>query len=135
MVQYRILLNRVIDGDSMDIDIILGFGIVLQNKRLRLIGVDTPESRTSDDEEKKFGLKAKEFVVNWCQAGELMLKINDRDGEQDKFGRILGDLINENGDSLVKDIISNYHGVAYEGQNKEEIKKAHLANRIKLHTI
>ena len=107
---YKILLNRVIDGDSLDIDIQLGFGIVLQNRRLRLVGVDTPEVRTSDDEEKKFGLMAKSFVVSWCSNRDLRLTIKNGSDEQDKFGRILGDLIDDQGNSLVSDIISNYHG-------------------------
>ena len=132
---YKILLNRVIDGDSLDIDIQLGFGIVLQNRRLRLVGVDTPEVRTSDDEEKKFGLMAKSFVVNWCSNRDLRLTIKNGSDEQDKFGRILGDLIDDQGNSLVFDIISNYHGVAYSGQNKDAIKKAHLDNRTKIFTI
>lgn len=132
--KYRLVLNRVVDGDTIDADIVLGFGVVLQNKRIRLAGVDTPEVRTSDDVEKGFGLRAKAFVANWCAGdGELILVI--KGDEYDKFGRVLGDVHDDKGNSLVEDIINNYHGVAYYGKSKDDIKKAHLENRIKLNTI
>jgi micrococcal nuclease len=130
---FPIIINRIIDGDSLDIDIVLGFGIVLQNRRLRLMGVDTPEVRTSDLEEKKYGLLAKSFVEKWCMDKTILLVIRENQDEQDKFGRILGDLLDIDGSSLVNDIIANYHGVAYEGQNKDDIKYQHLKNRIKIH--
>lgn len=133
--KYDIIINRVIDGDSMDIDIYLGFGVVLKNRRLRLEGIDTPESRTSDEEEKKYGILAKIFVKDWCGGdGLFFLVINNQGGgkETDKFGRILGDIENINGESLVQSILKNYHGVLYEGQSKDDIKKAHLDNRLKL---
>ena len=132
--KYQLALNRVVDGDTIDADIILGFGVVLQNRRIRLAGVDTPEVRTRDDEEKEFGLRAKAFVVNWC-ASERELLLVIKGDEYDKFGRILGDVQDVSGNSLVKDLISSYHGVAYEGQSKDDIKKAHLENRIKVNTI
>ena len=141
--KYDIIINRVIDGDSMDIDIYLGFGVVLKNRRLRLEGIDTPESRTSDEEEKKYGLLAKMFVENWCGRDDgdgdgdyglffLVIKSRNNGKETDKFGRILGDIENINGESLVQSILKNYHGVLYEGQSKGDIKKAHLDNRLKL---
>ena len=130
--KYGLVINRIIDGDSMDVDINLGFGVVLQNKRLRLEGVDTPELRTSNEEERIYGLRAKEFVVEWCQDKEVDLVIKNDKGCYDKFGRILGDICDKDGVSLVSTIISNYHGVAYEGQNKAAIRAAHIANREKL---
>ena len=132
--KYKIVLNRVVDGDTIDADIVLGFGVVLQNKRIRLAGVDTPEVRTRDDVEKEFGLRAKAFVVNWC-AGDHELTLFIKGDEYDKFGRILGDVHDEKGNSLVEDIINNYHGVGYFGKSKDDIKKAHLENRIKVNTI
>ena len=98
--KYRLVLNRVVDGDTIDADIVLGFGVVLQNKRIRLAGVDTPEVRTSDDVEKGFGLRAKAFVANWCAGdGELILVI--KGDEYDKFGRVLGDVHDEKGNSFI----------------------------------
>ena len=126
---YDIVLNRIIDGDSMDIDIHLGFDVVLQHKRLRLNGVDTPESRTSDAEEKKYGLLAKQYVEQWCADKKIVLVINEQGNATDKFGRILGDLQCEKGESLVTSIITHHHGVEYEGQSKTIIKEQHLENR------
>ena len=63
MYEYPCKIIRVIDGDTVDVDIDLGFAVWLKKQRIRLYGVDTPESRTSDKEEKKYGLKAKAFVV------------------------------------------------------------------------
>lgn len=131
---YKILVNRVIDGDSLDIDIILGFGIVLQNRRLRLEGVDTPEVRTSDAIEKDFGMRAKAYVAKWCGGKELRLVMKEGE-DYDKFGRILGQIVDSHGENLVKDIIKNYHGVEYHGQSKDDIRKAHIENRTKVFTI
>ena len=61
MYEYNFKLVRIVDGDTVDIDIDLGFGIWLQNQRIRIMGIDTPESRTSDPEEKKFGKLATEL--------------------------------------------------------------------------
>ena len=90
MYEYRCKLVKVIDGDTIDVDIDLGFGVWLKKERVRLVGIDTPESRTRDLEEKKYGLAAKEFLIKWTGAGELRLKTQkDKTG---KFGRILGEL-------------------------------------------
>lgn len=129
--KYNIKINRVIDGDSLDLDIFLGFGIVFTDRRVRLLGVDTPEVRTSDPEEKKYGLLAKSFVEEWCLDKQIVLVVKDKD-DQDKFGRILGDLQDTEGNSLVKNIIDNYHGVAYTGQNKNMIQSQHMENRLKV---
>ena len=90
MFEYKCKLVRVIDGDTVDIDIDLGFGVWLRKQRIRMYGIDTPESRTRDLEEKKYGLAAKEFLQKWTGAGELTIKTHkDAKG---KFGRILGEL-------------------------------------------
>ena len=60
MYEYNVRLVRVVDGDTVDVDLDLGFGVWLRNERVRIIGIDTPESRTSDKMEKIFGLAAKE---------------------------------------------------------------------------
>ena len=63
MFEYKCKLIKVIDGDTIDIDIDLGFGVWLRNQRIRMFGIDTPESRTRDLEEKKYGLAAKAFLT------------------------------------------------------------------------
>ena len=55
MYEYKCKILRVVDGDTVDVDIDLGFGVWLRKERVRMMGIDTPESRTRDKEEKKFG--------------------------------------------------------------------------------
>ena len=62
MYEYRATLRRIVDGDTVDVDIDCGFDIVLSNQRIRLYGIDTPESRTRDLEEKKFGNSLRSFL-------------------------------------------------------------------------
>ena len=62
MYEYNCKIVRVVDGDTVDVDIDLGFGVWMRNERVRLYGIDAPESRTSDKEEKKYGLASKKFV-------------------------------------------------------------------------
>ena len=139
MYEYRATIVKVIDGDTVDVDIDLGFGIVLSDERVRVMGIDTPESRTRDKVEKKFGLAAKarlkELLGKTCT---LKTQIN-KSGEdmKGKFGRILGDfdVYDNKTDSwqpVTKVLVSEGHAVPYHGQNKEDIQTAHLANRVKL---
>ena len=65
MYEYRCKIVKIIDGDTVDVDIDLGFGVWLHKERIRLYGIDTPESRTRDLEEKKYGLMAKELVLTF----------------------------------------------------------------------
>ncbi len=88
MFEYNFKLVKVVDGDTVDIDIDLGFGVWLKDQRIRLMGIDTPESRTRDDEEKKFGLLAKEEVIKYLANCKKFKSFKDEKG---KFGRILGD--------------------------------------------
>ena len=125
--KFGIVINRVIDGDSMDVDIELGFGVVLKNQSLRLAGIDTPELRTRDEREKKFGLMAKTFVIDWC-ANKVFELIVDMDDERDKFGRILGDLCDVDGIRLSRALVDSHLAVLYEGQSKDEIANKHLEN-------
>ena len=68
MYEYRCRIDRVVDGDTVDVDIDLGFGVWLRKERVRMYGIDTPESRTRDLEEKKYGLVHKKFVLDFfCQ--------------------------------------------------------------------
>ena len=67
MYQYKCKLVKVVDGDTIDVDIDLGFGVWLRKQRIRMYGIDTPESRTRDLEEKRYGLAAKEFVKQFVK--------------------------------------------------------------------
>lgn len=131
MYEYRCKLVKVIDGDTVDVDIDLGFGVWLKKQRIRLYGVDTPESRTRDLEEKKYGLAAKEYVKKFLDDKWLILKTETYDAEG-KFGRILGSLYrttNYSDMSVNEYLIEKYHAVPYYGQSKEEIEEQHLKNR------
>ena len=73
MYEYKCKIRKVVDGDTVDVDIDLGFGVWLRKQRVRLVGIDTPESRTKDLEEKKYGLAAKEFLTKWVTSGGVTL--------------------------------------------------------------
>lgn len=131
MYEYRCKLRKVVDGDTVDVDIDLGFGVWLNDQRIRLYGVDTPESRTRDLEEKKYGLAAKAYVEKFLDDEWLMLKTETYDAAG-KFGRILGSLYrttNYADQSVNEYLIEKYHAVPYYGQSKEEIEEQHLKNR------
>jgi len=139
MYEYRCTIIKVVDGDTVDLDIDLGFDIILRNQRIRVNGIDTPESRTSDKVEKKFGLASKAKVLELLSEGsqQILRTFKDRDGgdTREKFGRILGDfLVQYQGeDKLLTDImIDECYAVRYYGQNKADVELAHLANRNEL---
>ena len=139
MYEYRAAVIKVVDGDTVDVDIDLGFGIVLSDERVRIAGIDTPESRTRDKEEKKFGLAAKARVKQLLGKTCVLKTQINKNGEdmKGKFGRILGDfnIYDSATDSwrmITEVLISEGHAVPYHGQNKEDVQKAHLANRVKL---
>ena len=130
MYEYRCKITRVVDGDTVDVDIELGFGVWLHKERVRIYGIDTPESRTRDLEEKKYGLAAKEFVKEFVRdkgGSNIVLRTQKYDAKG-KFGRILGDIIVDNV-SMSDTMIKEHHAVPYYGQSKEEIAEAHLKNR------
>ena len=131
--EYDVKVIKVVDGDTVDVDIDLGFGVTLTDERVRIMGIDTPESRTSDRVEDLFGEAAKARLKELMKDGGKLITTEDRKGEdmKGKFGRILGDF--KIGDKLVTDIlIEEGHAVAYFGGSKEEIQLKHLANRTKL---
>ena len=128
MKTYDAVLQRVVDGDTVDVDIHLGFSVVLHKQRIRIMGIDAPESRTSDQTEKIFGLAAKNKVKELLTS-ELQLVVQD--DKTEKFGRILGDF--RIGDRLLTEIlVEEGYAVAYEGGDKTELTHKHLQNREKL---
>ena len=115
MYEYTAIIRRVVDGDTVDITLDLGFDI-LYNNRLRLHGIDAPESRTLDQEEKVRGLAAKDRVKELCPVGSTVTIKTIKDG-RGKFGRILGEIyvgdVNVN-----KQLIKEGHAVEYFGGKK-----------------
>jgi micrococcal nuclease len=131
MFEYRCKVIRVIDGDTVDVDIDLGFGVWLKKERVRLYGIDTPESRTRDKEEKIYGKAAKAYLTKFLEDEWIILKTKEYDAKG-KFGRILGELWRTSSfadKSAQEYMIEKHYGVAYFGQSKDDIKEQHLANR------
>jgi len=136
--EYDVVLLKCVDGDTVDVDIDLGFGVWLKDERVRIMGIDTPESRTSDKVEKLFGTAAKERLKELLAEGGKLITTENKHGEdmKGKFGRILGDFYVERYEGQkerVTDImIEEGHCVAYFGGSKDEIQMKHMANREKL---
>ena len=130
MYEYRCKILRIVDGDTVDVDIDLGFGIWMHKERVRIAGIDTPESRTKDLVEKQFGLASKQFVKDLMPIGSQQIIKTQKD-KTGKFGRILGDFIIDSV-LLSQLMIEKHHAVEYNGENKDEVLKAHLLNRNKL---
>jgi micrococcal nuclease len=131
MYEYRCKVVKIVDGDTVDVDIDLGFGVWLKKERIRMFGIDTPESRTRDLDEKKYGLMAKEFITKLLDdEGGIVLKT--RKDAEGKYGRILGELwrTTDFADKSINQImIEKHHAVSYHGQSKEDIAEQHIKNR------
>ena len=134
MYEYRVKVLRVVDGDTVDVDIDLGFGVVLSDERVRIMGIDTPESRTRDKVEKVFGLASKNRLKSLLGKTAILKTQINKDGEdmKGKFGRVLGDFVTEDGRMATDVLIEEGHCVPYFGGSKEEIQAKHMANRDKL---
>ena len=139
MYEYKAHVVKVVDGDTVDVDIDLGFGIIMKDERVRIMGIDTPESRTRDKVEKLFGKAASARVKELLEEDIILKTQIARNGEdmKGKYGRILGDFIVERFEDgkqemLTDILVAEGHAVAYFGGSKEEIAMKHLANREKL---
>tara|TARA_R110000751_G_C13532934_1_gene454125 strand:+ start:154 stop:576 length:423 start_codon:yes stop_codon:yes gene_type:complete len=129
MYQYKATITRIIDGDTVDCDIDLGFSVTLTKQRIRLHGIDTPESRTRDKVEKKYGLLAKQYLKDFIEKEDSHVLIETSKEKRGKFGRILGKLVNAGG-VCVNDLMCEIgHAVPYFGQSKKDIAAGHIANR------
>ena len=110
---YQAELDRVVDGDTIDIVLDLGFSVKLHKQRVRLHGIDTPESRTRNLAEKKLGLAAKERLKELC-VGQFKIKSLGKG----KYGRILGIPYSESGEDICQMLIQEGHAVSYFGGTK-----------------
>tara|TARA_R100000231_G_scaffold35285_1_gene31261 strand:- start:464 stop:862 length:399 start_codon:yes stop_codon:yes gene_type:complete len=110
---YNAILDRVIDGDTIDVTLDLGFDVMLHKQRVRLAGIDTPESRTRNLEEKALGLKAKERLTELCVGSFKIQSLG-----KGKYGRILGIPFTEDGKSICELLIEEGHAVEYWGGTK-----------------
>ena len=129
MYKYRVEVTRVVDGDTVDVDIDLGFGMIYKKQRVRMMGIDTPESRTRDLEEKFYGKASKANLEKILSGQEIQLVSHDKG----KFGRILGELfIGGASYSVNQQQIDENHAVPYFGQSKDDTEQGHLWNRAAL---
>ena len=124
---FNCTVVRVIDGDTVDVDVDLGFGCWVRgnNGRIRLFGIDAPESRGGTVETKSHGLLAKKFVQDFLKVGTTCTL---RTLDKGKFGRYLGDF-KVYDKWLCKELVDNFLAVPYSGQSKDTIAMLHEANR------
>ena len=113
---YQAELDRVVDGDTVDVILDLGFDVKLHKQRVRLAGIDTPESRTRDLAEKKLGLAAKERLKELC-VGTFKIKSLGKG----KYGRILGIPYTEDVQDICQMLIKEGHAVVYDGGKKSKV--------------
>mgnify|MGYP003322274692 CR=1 FL=1 len=73
MYEYRSKVVKVVDGDTIDVDIDLGFDVILSKQRIRLYGIDTPECRTRDENEKFYGKLSADFLKKYCRKGSYII--------------------------------------------------------------
>ena len=130
MYEYGCTVERVVDGDTIDVILDLGFDIRFKS-RVRLYGIDTPESRTRNKDEKVRGKMAGAFLKEAVDNGAKVVietKLKDSRG---KYGRVLGNVVVD-GININEALIKNFLAVAYFGQSKDEVEAEHLVNREKL---
>ena len=128
---YRVKeVTRIVDGDTIDVIIDLGFDIMYKS-RVRLFGIDTPESRTSNKEEKIRGLLSKNFLKEHLKSNSKIIIKTHKGEETGKFGRILGEIFID-GININQKMCDEGYAVAYYGQNKQLVESAHEANKQKL---
>tara|TARA_B100000287_G_scaffold273220_1_gene257340 strand:- start:8543 stop:9061 length:519 start_codon:yes stop_codon:yes gene_type:complete len=143
--EFHVSIVKIVDGDTVDVDIDLGFSTTLKKQRVRLMGIDTPESRTRDKVEKLFGKASKEHLKHLLSEGDITLVSHDKG----KFGRILGELfvspdldedwMDEKGGhqtfegqhrvSVNEQMILDAHAVPYTGENKDLVESQHMEHR------
>ena len=114
MYEYSATLIKIVDGDTVDVLIDLGFNIS-KKERVRLLGIDTPESATKDLVEKKLGIEAKAYTSNWF-AKNTRFKLQTT--KEDKYGRILGVFTGLDGKTLNTRLVDEGYAWAYDGKTK-----------------
>jgi len=122
MYEYKFDLDRVVDGDTIDVDLDLGFTVIMKKQRIRLYGLNTPESRTRDLEEKQYGLAAKARLKEILEGAEfLSLKTSIDKKARGKYGRILGTIFAD-GVDINQQLLDEGHAIEYFGGTKNTTK-------------
>ena len=119
MYEYYVRkVENVVDGDTIDVLIDLGFDILFQS-RVRLAGIDTPESRTKDLKEKALGLESKEYLKKALKDAKSVVIKTEKMDSSEKYGRILGWLyINGDTESVNDKMINDGYAWGYLGDTK-----------------
>jgi micrococcal nuclease len=119
MYEYRIKqVTKIVDGDTIDIDIDLGFNISY-SQRLRLAGIDTPESRTTDKFEKALGVESKDYLKYKFKDSKNIIVKTEKPDSSEKYGRILGWVyIDGNTKSINEQMIEDGYAWSYMGETK-----------------
>jgi micrococcal nuclease len=130
MYEYHVKkVLKIVDGDTIDVDIDLGFNVSF-TQRVRLAGIDTPESRTTDLKEKALGLESKEYLKNLLDTAQEIVIQTEKPDSSEKYGRILGWLfINDEDTSLNEKMISDGYAWEYDGGTKKKDFDSLLAKR------
>ena len=116
MYEYSATLVKIVDGDTVDVLIDLGFNTT-KKERVRLLGIDTPESATKDLAEKKLGIEAKEYITQWFVKNTPFRLQTTKD---DKYGRILGVFTGLDGKTLNTRLVDEGYAWAYDGGTKKK---------------
>ena len=131
MYEYKCKVKRVVDGDTMDVVIDLGFDI-FHSCRVRLASIDTPESRTRDLDEKARGKLSKAYLKETIKGKKIVLKTKIKDAKG-KFGRVIAEVWAEFEEGSMRNVnelmIKECHAVKYNAENKALVHDAHMANR------
>ena len=131
MYEYKCKVKRVVDGDTMDVILDLGFD-VLHSVRVRLSGIDTPESRTRDLDEKARGKLSKAYLKESIKGKKIVLRTKLKDS-RGKFGRVIAEVWAEFEEGSMRNVnelmIKECHAVKYNAENKALVYDAHMANR------
>lgn len=135
--EYKAIVTRIVDGDTIICDIDLGFSFWFRNQSVRLYGVDTPEIHSKDNEEVIFGHLSRQFVETFCGECDnkiiLQTSIEQITASKEKFGRILAIVKNPITNKILnEELVKESLGVKYTGENKDFVKLQHLENRKKL---
>jgi micrococcal nuclease len=119
MFEYYVKkVTKVVDGDTIDVDIDLGFDISFSS-RVRLAGIDTPESRTTDKSEKALGLEAKAYLKNAIDSSKTVVIKTEKIDSSEKYGRILGWVfLDGSNKSINEQMIIDGHAWGYMGETK-----------------
>lgn len=130
MYEYKCEVTRVVDGDTIDCVLDLGFSI-LHKCRVRLYGIDTPESRTRDLDEKARGKLASKFLEDSINNGKQVILRSELKDSKGKYGRVLGSVVVDDLD-INQAMVTQNLAVKYFGQSKSDVEAEHMLNRQKL---